>query len=170
MSTNDFRHWWLDFLLTAVLLSFIFVFEYNLIIDTKLPPGRTPHGSGISALLRSIDMIGGKSFVYGFLGIAASFFFVKGMRKFIKDWRADEPQGNEKDSPAQLIKHYQTLCDVLLAKGHEEAYNELMRINVGKGTASWAKKMGEALETLRGNDTEAYKSVAKWAKYFNENE
>ncbi|NHB69855.1 hypothetical protein [Perlabentimonas gracilis] len=168
MRTNDIRHWLFDFILASVLLAFIFVFKYELIIEIRLTPGRTPQGAGISALLRSIDMVGGKSFVYGFLGIAASFFFAKGMRKFIKEWRADEPQDNEKNSPAQLIKHYQTLCDVLLARGHDDAYNELTRINVGKGTASWAKKVGEALSDLEGNDPVAFKSVAKWAKFFME--
>jgi len=165
--TNDFSHWWLDFLLAAVLLSFIIFFDYDLILEKR---DRSSHGSGISGLFRLIDSYGGKSFVYGFIGIAASFFFAKGMRKFIKEWRADEFQGKEKHSPTQLVKHYQTLCDVLLARGHDDAYNELTHINIGKGTASWAKKMGEALSDLKENDPVAFKSVAKWAKYFNENE
>jgi hypothetical protein len=168
MRTNDIRHWLYDFILASIMLAFIFIFEYELIIKIRLTPGRTPQGAGISALLRSIDMIGGKSFVYGFLGIAASFFFAKGMRKFIKEWRADEPQGNEKNSPAQLIKHYQTICDVLLARGHDDAYNELTLMNVGKGTASWVQKVREALGVLKENDPVAFKSVAKWANYFYE--
>jgi len=166
MRTNDFRHWWVDFLATTILLSFIFVFEYELIIKIRLTPGRTPQGAGISALLRSIDMVGGKPYVYGFLGIAASFFFVRGMRKFIREWRADEPQGNEKNSPAQLIKHYQALCDVLLAKGYEEAYKELMQENIGKGTAHWAKNVKDKLESIKANNPMAYKSITKWAKHF----
>ena len=165
MSSSRFKHWIFDLLLLALTISLIFFVEYESIIEK---PKRDFWGASAIHLLRLIDLIGGKTIVYVFLGIVASLFFANGTRKFIREWRADELQGNEKDSPAQLIKHYQTLCDVLLARGHDDAYNELTRINVGKGTASWAKKVGEALSDLKGNDPVAFKSVAKWAKYFSE--
>ena len=165
MSSSRFKHWIFDLLLLALTISLIFFVEYESIIEK---PKRDFWGASAIHLLRLIDLIWGKTIVYVFLGIVASLFFANGTRKFIREWRADELQGNEKDSPAQLIKHYQTLCDVLLAKGYNDAYNKLTRMNIGKGTASWAKKVGEALSDLKGNDPIAFKSVAKWAKYFSE--
>ena len=164
MRTSDFRHWWVDFLMAAILLSLIFLFDYDVIIAISK---RSSHGSGISALLRSIHLFGGKTLVYGFLGILSSLFFANGIRKFIREWRADEVKTNqEKYSPTSLIKQYHTICDVLLAKGFDEAYNKLLELNQGKGSIEWIKKVNETLEQLHIEQPDAYKSIQKWTEAF----
>lgn len=166
MRTNDFRHWWVDFLATIVFLSFIFIFDYEQIIELRLTPGRTPQGSGISALFRLIDLFGGKFLVYGFLSVFAFLFFSNGLRKFLRECREDEPQTGETTSLSQLPNVYQTFCDVLLAKGYDEAYDDFISLITERGTKIWASKVADKLNRLKNSNPEAYKTIEKWAKLF----
>ncbi|TCO08787.1 hypothetical protein [Natronoflexus pectinivorans] len=166
--TNNFNHWWIDFLATVVLLLFIFIFDYEQIIELRLTPGRTPQGSGISGILRSIDLLGGKFLVYGILWLVAILFFSKGLRKFLREWGEDEPQSDETISISQLSNAYQTLCDVMLAKGYDDAYDDFIGLIAERGTTIWASKVADKLNRLKNSNPDAYKTIEKWAKLFEE--
>ncbi|ASB50166.1 hypothetical protein [Alkalitalea saponilacus] len=160
MRTNDFRHWWIDFLLSGIVVLFILCVDYGSIIEK---PKRDFLGVSVIYLLRIIGVLGGKTFVYGFLSIVASLLFVNGMQKVIRQWRDDEPNKEDKYSPSFLVKDYQTLCDVLLAKGYDDDFISLI---TDRGTKIWASKVADKLNRLKSSNPDAYKAIEKWAKLF----